>query len=124
MKAYLFRIRKRSATMEWFHAFKREVLDRLNAHGMDPSVLAALDRETIFTYPVPNMQTRVVAQRCPTLRIVLPFHPVWCKAFQSECIALSQKLLRLDVPGFTSLQRVSIAWQLKSPALGNIVLKY
>ena len=124
LKAYLFRIRKRSSTIEWFQAFKREVFDRLGAHGVDPTVLAALDRETMFTYPVPRLQARSKVQRCPTLRIVLPYHPVWCKAFQNVCAALSKRLKLLDVPGLASLQRMSIAWELKSPALGNIVLKY
>ena len=124
LKAYLFRMRKRSSTMEWFLAFKGEVFRRLAECGVDRTILAALDVETTFTYPIPRIQPPMVRGRVPTLRVVLPFRPMWCKDLQRVCAMLSPALRKLDEPGLAVLQRLSISWTLHSPALGGIVLKY
>jgi hypothetical protein len=126
LKAYLFRLRSRSCSIEWYLSFKHQVFQRLRDYGVDCVVLAALDRETTYTYPVPALGHRVrrAEKDNSVFRIVLPYHPVWHKALQRVCADLSLRLRNLDVDGLRGIKRFSVAWSLRSSTLGNSVLKY
>ena len=123
LKAYLFRIRRRSSSLEWYCSYKHEVLSRLESYGLDPAIIAALDRETRFIHPVKVPAIDLRRQRVPTFRLVLPYHPVWQKEFLKACAEYSQELKGLKLPGL-DFDRLSISWQLRSPAMGSIILKF
>ena len=124
LKAYLLRLRKNSASIEWFHSFKDEIMRRLADNGVDRTVLSTLDRESQFTYPVPIRALRVRKPSLHAFRVVLPYHPMWYKSFGQTCADLSRMIRNLNEPGIESFQNVRIAWSLQSPCLANIVLKH
>ena len=124
LKAYLYRIRKRSSSLEWYLSFKAEVLRRLDSYGLDRTILAALDKETVFTFPVQMPAIDCRRPRTSVFRIVIPFHPVWQRDILKVCADMSQDLKALQAPGLVDLNKLSISWQLKSPALGSVILKY
>ena len=126
LKAYLHRIRNRSSNIEWFNTFKHEVLSRLDAFGLDRTILESLKRETVFTEPVPIKFDGNVPKRDKRhiFRIVVPFHPLYSKAFASVCKCLSQHSRTLNIPGLQSISDIGVSWKLSSPALGSVIVKF
>ena len=124
LKAYLYRLRRRSSSVEWFQDYKREFLDRLTKFGVDRTVIAVLDRESIFTYPVDKVLDYPRCAKDDVMRIVIPFHPLWSKSFNAACRELSRDIKQLNLPGLEKLTRVSVAWSLRGQSLGQLVCKY
>ena len=124
LKAYLFRLRRRSSSVQWFLDYKNEVLGRLAKFGVDRTILSVLDRETIFTYPVDKVLVQPRRGQEDVLRIVLPYHPLWCRSFNAACAELSCDIQRLDLPGLEKFRRVSVSWSLRGQSLGQVICKY
>ena len=124
LKAYMYRLRNRSSSVEWFLAYKQEVLNRLAKFGVDRTVLSVLDRETTFTYPINRLQPRPRQKKDDILRVVLPYHPLWAKAFGPACRSLSQELKNIDAPGLSTLSGIAVSWKLQGQSMAQMICKY
>ena len=123
LKAYFFRVFRRCSSVAWFQSFKDEIMTRLAKAGVDHAMLSVLDRQTVFTYPVPVKVPRQIVKPHKSLWITIPFHPVWHRAFNTSCREMSQNLSQLTVSGLDELD-FRIAWSLSSPVLSSIIAKF
>ena len=100
-------------------------MKRLADNGIDRSVLVALDRASIRTFPIPTVavpvRNRDVVHEC---RIIIPYHRVWERAFNGACREMSAKIDLMRIPGIDKISRVSIAWSLNTAPLGSLISKH
>ena len=124
LKAFLNRIWRHSHNLRVFEDFKIVVLDRLCDAGVDHAVLEVLNSETAHTYPVSAYHNGPIASKLRTVRLVVPFHPMWEMAFSRTRVEISRHLAKLQMAGVSDIDRIGVAWSLKSAPLVNLVRKH
>ena len=123
LKAYMLRIRKRASSVEWYVSFKDFILQKLCEAGVDRTLLAELDEQCKFTYPVPITSSGTLKkQRKSSFWLVLPFHPVWHKDLNRDVARLSRLFEQHNIPGIS--KHIGVSWSLRSPSLASSVIKY
>ncbi len=140
MKAYLLRLFKHSSSRPWYESAKHVILGRLRKAGVDHSIIAEVDRTTIFSFAGNSVKASINGgsssigggnrgECCSDKRsfwVKLPFHAAYASCVNRSLAEFSTMPAIQEILSTSglSINRFRAAWCLDSLSLADVVRKY